>query len=126
MIRVPSEGEMSALINLRPHPIVVPGIDSLDDAMRWLGAQSDGVRSVTCVDGHGRLQQHPVLDPDSYVDPTAVLIGGIVVRRGCYIGPHAVVRLTRRWALSPASSAKGRTSRMARSSTPIHPESATG
>jgi carbonic anhydrase/acetyltransferase-like protein (isoleucine patch superfamily) len=98
---------MSALINLRPHPIVVPGIDSLDDAMRWLGAQSDGVRSVTCVDGHGRLQQHPVLDPDSYVDPTAVLIGGIVVRRGCYIGPHAVVRLDEKVGPEPCVLGEG-------------------
>lgn len=81
------------MTNLRPHPIEVPGVGSLDEVLRWIGAQSEAVRAVTSVDGHGRLRQRPAVDPDSFVDPTAVLIGGIVVRSGCYIGPHAIVRL---------------------------------
>jgi phenylacetic acid degradation protein len=34
----------------------------------------------------------PVVDPSSYVHPTAVLIGDVIVGRGCYIGANAVLR----------------------------------
>lgn len=84
---------MSAASNLRPHPIEVPGIDGVEQAARWLAAQSEAVRAVTTIDSGGRLLQRPRIDPASYVDLTALLIGGLIVERGCYIGPHAVVRL---------------------------------
>lgn len=81
---------------LRPHPLRVPGVETLEDASRWLESQNEAVRAVTRLFGNGRLVQSPVVDPGSVVDPTAVLIGGIIVERGCYIGPHAVVRLDER------------------------------
>lgn len=34
----------------------------------------------------------PVVHPDAFVHPTAVLIGDVVVGAGSYIGPHAVLR----------------------------------
>ncbi len=34
----------------------------------------------------------PVVDPDAYVHPTAVLIGDVIIATGCYIGPCAVLR----------------------------------
>lgn len=34
----------------------------------------------------------PVVDPTSYVHPTATLIGDVIVGAGCYIGPSAVLR----------------------------------
>lgn len=92
---------MSVICNQRSHPIDVPGVASLDDAVRWLAAQSDDVKAVTAVDGLGRITQHPSVDEESFVDPTAVLIGGIIVRRGCYIGPHAIVRLDEKVGCEP-------------------------
>jgi phenylacetic acid degradation protein len=34
----------------------------------------------------------PVVDPSSFVHPTAVLIGDVVIGRNCYIGPCACLR----------------------------------
>lgn len=34
----------------------------------------------------------PVIDPDAFVHPSAVLIGDVVVGAGCYIGPGASLR----------------------------------
>lgn len=34
----------------------------------------------------------PVVHPQSFVHPTAVLIGDVIVERGCYIGPGASLR----------------------------------
>jgi len=34
----------------------------------------------------------PVVDPSSYVHPSAVLIGDVVIGRNCYIGPGACLR----------------------------------
>lgn len=34
----------------------------------------------------------PVIDPGSFVHPTAVLIGDVIIAGGCYIGPGAVLR----------------------------------
>ena len=34
----------------------------------------------------------PVVDPSSYVHPSAVLIGDVIVGRNCYIGPSACLR----------------------------------
>ncbi len=92
---------MTDIRNVRSHPIDVPGVDSLESALEWLAAQSEAVRAVTMVDGHGRLRQRAAIDPGSFVDPTAVLIGGIVIRRGCYVGPHAIIRLDEKNGIEP-------------------------
>lgn len=34
----------------------------------------------------------PVVHPDSYVHPTATLIGDVIIAAGCYVGPGAVLR----------------------------------
>ncbi|MBS0426623.1 MAG: phenylacetic acid degradation protein PaaY [Proteobacteria bacterium] len=34
----------------------------------------------------------PVVDPNAYVHPTAVLIGDVIVGPGCYVGPAACLR----------------------------------
>jgi phenylacetic acid degradation protein len=34
----------------------------------------------------------PVIDPSSFVHPTAVLIGDVIIAGGCYVGPGAVLR----------------------------------
>lgn len=34
----------------------------------------------------------PVVDESAWVDPTAVLIGDVIVGKGCYVGPQAVLR----------------------------------
>ncbi len=34
----------------------------------------------------------PVVDPSSYIHPSAVLIGDVVIGRNCYIGPGACLR----------------------------------
>lgn len=34
----------------------------------------------------------PVIDPSSYVDPTAVIIGNVIIGKNCYIGPNVVIR----------------------------------
>ena len=34
----------------------------------------------------------PVIESDTYVHPTAVIIGDVIIGAGCYIGPNAVLR----------------------------------
>ncbi len=34
----------------------------------------------------------PVIDPTSYVHPSSVIIGDVIIGGGCYIGPNAVLR----------------------------------
>jgi phenylacetic acid degradation protein len=34
----------------------------------------------------------PVVDPQAYVHPTAVLIGDVIIGPNCYVGPNAVLR----------------------------------
>ncbi len=34
----------------------------------------------------------PTVDPSSYIDPSAVLIGPVTIGKNCYIGPNVVVR----------------------------------
>lgn len=34
----------------------------------------------------------PVVDPSAYVHPTAVLIGDVIIGKGCYVGPGACLR----------------------------------
>lgn len=44
---------------------------------------------MPCYSFEGRI---PVLDPSSYLHPTAVLIGDVIIGPGCYIGPGASLR----------------------------------
>jgi len=80
-------------MNLRPFPLFVEGVSDRHAAEHWLDQQPNDVRRVTWVDAEGRLMQKPVVDPGSYVDPHALLIGGLIIRTGCYIAPFAVIRL---------------------------------
>ncbi|MBS0436727.1 MAG: phenylacetic acid degradation protein PaaY, partial [Proteobacteria bacterium] len=34
----------------------------------------------------------PVVDPSAFVHPTAVLMGDVIIGRGCYLGPGASLR----------------------------------
>ncbi|ROR32386.1 gamma carbonic anhydrase family protein [Inmirania thermothiophila] len=34
----------------------------------------------------------PVIEPGSFVHPSAVIIGDVLLRTGCYVGPHASLR----------------------------------
>ncbi|MEL0614928.1 phenylacetic acid degradation protein PaaY [Marinomonas arenicola] len=34
----------------------------------------------------------PVVHPTAYVHPTAVLIGDVIIKQGCYVGPGACIR----------------------------------
>src|SRR5439155_19242513 len=34
----------------------------------------------------------PVVDPQAFVHPTAVLIGDVIISAGCYVGPSACLR----------------------------------
>ncbi|MCL2913282.1 transferase hexapeptide repeat family protein [Shewanella corallii] len=39
------------------------------------------------------IEQHiPVVDPSSYIHPTATIIGDVVIGKHCYIGPNASLR----------------------------------
>jgi carbonic anhydrase/acetyltransferase-like protein (isoleucine patch superfamily) len=80
-------------MNLRPFPLFIDGVSDRGAAERWLEKQPTDVRRVTWVEADGRLMQKPVVDPGSYVDPRAQLIGGLIIRPGCYIAPFAVIRL---------------------------------
>jgi carbonic anhydrase/acetyltransferase-like protein (isoleucine patch superfamily) len=66
----------------------------------WLASQSADVRLVTTIE-NGSLYQTPIVEQGAYVDPSAQLIGGIIVRSGCYIGPYAVVRLDEKASPAP-------------------------
>ena len=66
----------------------------------WLESQNDAVKAVT-TEQEGRLYQHPVVEEGAFVDPTAQLIGGVIVKKGCYIGPFAVVRLDEKPTIEP-------------------------
>jgi carbonic anhydrase/acetyltransferase-like protein (isoleucine patch superfamily) len=76
-----------------PFPIDVGIGGTTTDARLWLDAQSENVRRVTRVDARGRLVQEPVVEDGAWVDPTARLIGGMIIGAGCYVGPYAVIRL---------------------------------
>ncbi|MBO8158972.1 MAG: hypothetical protein H0Z36_05375 [Thermosyntropha sp.] len=38
------------------------------------------------------FKDQPTIDPSSYVDPSAVIIGAVTIGKNCYIGPHTVIR----------------------------------
>lgn len=78
--------------NLRP--FVLKSVDLAGrDPRAWLAEQPEDVRAVTVVEPDGTLFQRPMVEPGACVDPTAQLIGGVIVRAGCYVGPYCVVRL---------------------------------
>jgi hypothetical protein len=64
-------------MNLRPFPLFIKEASTRQAAERWLDEQTRDVRRVTYLDGGGRLMQKPVVEPGSYVDPRALLIGGL-------------------------------------------------
>ena len=66
----------------------------------WIQDQTTAVQAVT-IEKNGFLYQRPVIEAGAYVDPTAQLIGGIIVKKGCYIGPFAVVRLDEKPNIHP-------------------------
>lgn len=67
--------------------------DDLATATQWLTQQSTIVQEVTTLNGNGILSQGPVVKHGAFVDPTARLIGGMIISEGCYVGPYAVIRL---------------------------------
>lgn len=79
--------------NLRPLPLRVDDPRAAADPRAWLAAQPEDVRAVTRVAADGSLCQVPSLHPEAFVDPTALLFGGVILGRRCYVGPYAVVRL---------------------------------
>jgi carbonic anhydrase/acetyltransferase-like protein (isoleucine patch superfamily) len=79
--------------NLRPLPLRVDDPRAAADPRAWLAAQPGDVRTVTRVAPDGALYQIPSVHPESFVDPTALLFGGVILGRRCYVGPYAVVRL---------------------------------
>lgn len=92
---------MSGNNNLRPLPIEVEGVNSYASAKMWLANQSETVAAVTAVSQDGALVQRPWVEDGAFVDPTAQLIGGIIVKLGCYIGPMAVIRIDEKELLEP-------------------------
>ncbi len=78
--------------NIRSLTLNIP-VENHDQATAWLGKQSDNIRRTTFVTEAGKLAQKAWIDPEAYVDPTAQLMGGMIINKGCYVGPNAVVRL---------------------------------
>lgn len=78
---------------MRCLPIDIPAVTTSNDFSQWLTTQPEEIALVTSWrDGVGVVQQ-PYIEEGAYVDPRARLIGGIIVKNGCYIGPFAVVRM---------------------------------
>jgi len=88
-------------VNLRPFPLSPEKKMSRAEAERWIASQSEAVRRVTFAADDGSILQRPLIEEGAYVDPTAVLIGGMIIRPGCYIGPHAVIRLDEKASPEP-------------------------
>lgn len=87
--------------NLRPFPLFFDKPMTRDEAVQWLEAQSEAVRRVTFVAEDGRLMQRPVIEDGAFVDPAAVLVGGMIIGPRCYVGPHAVIRLDEKTGPEP-------------------------
>ncbi len=92
---------MSRNANHRPLPIIVDGISNEKEARGWLELQSAEVRAVTAVVDGGKLVQRPLIEKGAFVDETAVLIGGMIIKKGCYVGPYAIVRLDEKMKPEP-------------------------
>jgi carbonic anhydrase/acetyltransferase-like protein (isoleucine patch superfamily) len=84
-------------------PLIInsPSFGSGDEARKWLSQQSELVRLVTHVTSTGTLYQVPYAEAGTYIDRAARLIGGLVLRTGCYVGPYAVIRLDEKPNLYP-------------------------
>jgi carbonic anhydrase/acetyltransferase-like protein (isoleucine patch superfamily) len=87
--------------NLRPLPLRVEDPRAAADPRAWLAAQPEEVRTVTRLAADGTLFQIPSLHPESFVDPAALLFGGVILGRRCYVGPFAVVRLDEKPSPAP-------------------------
>jgi len=83
------------------------GVNGAVEARGWLEGQSEAVRRVTSLDEGGGLSQGPVLEHGAYVDPTARLIGGMIIGEGCYVGPFAVIRLDEKPSPEPLIVGRG-------------------
>ncbi len=92
---------MSHSLNLRPLIIKVENVASRAQAEEWLAAQTETVRAVTTIAKSGAIVQQPFVEEGACVDPTAQLIGGVIIKRGCYVGPFAVVRLDEKEGAEP-------------------------
>jgi carbonic anhydrase/acetyltransferase-like protein (isoleucine patch superfamily) len=92
---------MSLSQNTRSLVIEVEGVDSRAAAVKWLTEQPETIVKVTTVLENGTLVQRPVIEDGAFVDPTAQLIGGMIVKCGCYIGPLAVIRLDEKESYEP-------------------------
>ena len=78
---------------MRCLPIDIPAVTTSNDFSQWLGTQPEEVGLVTSWrDGVGVVQQ-PYIEEGAYVDPRARLIGGIIIKSGCYVGPFAAIRM---------------------------------
>ncbi|MGM0595757.1 MAG: gamma carbonic anhydrase family protein [Myxococcota bacterium] len=77
--------------NLIPFPLSIAA--NIDKPHEWLEKQNERIKAVTYIDQRNFLMQKPVVSPEAWVDPTALIIGGVIIRKGCYIAPHAVIRL---------------------------------
>jgi carbonic anhydrase/acetyltransferase-like protein (isoleucine patch superfamily) len=77
--------------NLISFPLSI--VDHIDKPQQWLEKQNERIKAVTYIDQRNFLMQKPVVSPESWVDPSARIIGGVIIRRGCYIAPQAVIRL---------------------------------
>ena len=77
--------------NLRPLKLNLDG-KSPDIVQSWLHNQTDDVRRVTYIE-NGEVYQKPYVEEGAYVDPTAQVLGGVIIKKGCYVGPNAVIRL---------------------------------
>lgn len=90
---------MSTKLSLRP--LVIEAPIAAREFEPWLRGQSELVRRTTALSPSGCVYQRPWLDEATYVDPTALLIGGMIISRGCYVGPYAVIRLDEKPTLEP-------------------------
>jgi carbonic anhydrase/acetyltransferase-like protein (isoleucine patch superfamily) len=55
---------------------------------------------VTFIKGDAVYQQ-PFVNSAAHVDETALLIGGMIINKGCFIGPCAVIRLDEKNSADP-------------------------
>ena len=86
--------------NQRSYPLFLNEISS-ETQIDWLAKQSEDIRKVTSITNNDILVQTPFIQNDAYVDPTALLIGGMIISKGCYIGPYAVIRLDEKPSAQP-------------------------
>jgi|GEM_PF-420043 len=78
---------------MRCLPIDIPAVTTSGEFAQWLENQPEEVGLVTSWrQGVGVVQQ-PYIEEGAYVDPRARLIGGIIIKNGCYVGPFAVIRM---------------------------------